>query len=163
MQELCGKTSGKRHSVCQQICKNRVDNELQTSGNEGVPLLGREGLQGQQALQKIKRIQTMARSATEANRQMETEMLHVRPQKLVVPSKDDPASMFEPSTWAMAFPDLFPWADGVPFLKRETRMDAGEVFRYLLLREELQYQLPSEAEMPTNMLPRWSLSALCLQ
>ena len=48
-------------------------------------------------------------------------------------------NMFQPATWAMAFPDLFPWADGAPFVKRETSVEAGEVFRYLLLREELVY------------------------
>ena len=42
--------------------------------------------------------------------------------------------------------------DGLPFLKRDTNMDAIEVFRYLLLREELQY-----GEDPA-LLPRWSLS-----
>ena len=54
----------------------------------------------------------------------------------------------------MSFPDLFPWGDGLPFLKREANMDATKVFRYLLLREELHY---SEGDA---LLPRWSLSVL---
>ena len=66
--------------------------------------------------------------------------------------QDDPLSMFEAATWAMSFPDLFPWGDGLPFLKRETSLDASELFRYLLLREELEYDEPAP-------LPRWSLSA----
>lgn len=66
--------------------------------------------------------------------------------------QDDPLSMFEAATWAMSFPDLFPWGDGIPFLKRETSLDASELFRYLLLREELEYDEPAP-------LPRWSLSA----
>ena len=66
--------------------------------------------------------------------------------------QDDPLSMFDAATWAMSFPDLFPWGDGLPFLKRETSLDASELFRYLLLREELEYDEPAP-------LPRWSLSA----
>lgn len=60
--------------------------------------------------------------------------------------------MFEAATWEMSLPDLFPWGDGLPFLKRETSLDASELFRYLLLREELEYDEPAP-------LPRWSLSA----
>ena len=60
--------------------------------------------------------------------------------------------MFEAATWAMSFPDLFPWGDGLPFLKRETSLDASELFRYLLLRKELEYDEPAP-------LPRCSLSA----
>ena len=86
-------------------------------------------------------------------------MFEVRPQKLVVPSRDTPLSMFEPGTWAMAFPTLFPWGDGVPFLKRETSMEASEVFRYLLLHEELQYSGDAGVEDEVPALPRWSLSA----
>ena len=69
------------------------------------------------------------------------------------PSEDEPLSMFEAATWGMSFPDLFPYADGLPFLKRDFNMDATELFRYLLLREELRY---------TDTLPRWSLSASCI-
>ena len=43
----------------------------------------------------------------------------------------------------------------MPFVKRETGMEAGEVFRYLLLREELAYGDSTD----TPLLPRWSLSA----
>ncbi|CAJ1458768.1 unnamed protein product, partial [Effrenium voratum] len=54
-----------------------------------------------------------------------------------------------------AFPNLFPWGDGVPpFVKRETSMEAAEVFRYMLLREELVYG----EEVTQPPLPRWSLS-----
>ena len=39
----------------------------------------------------------------------------------VVPSEEHPTTMFDPGTWAMAYPDLFPYADGVPFLTRQTK------------------------------------------
>ena len=117
------------------------------------PLLGREGLQEQQTMRKIRRIQKVARGTAESDRQAEAAMFQVRPSKLVVPTRDEPLSMFEARTWAMSFPDLFPWGDGLPFLRRETPVDAGELFRYLLLREELEHG----EETP---LPRWSLSEL---
>ena len=40
----------------------------------------------------------------------------------MIPSGQDPVSMFDPATWGMAFPELFPFGDGVPFLFRETKM-----------------------------------------
>ena len=65
-------------------------------------------------------------------------------------SPDSPLSMFEPSTWAMAFLDLFPWGDGVPFLRREVPLAAEEVFQYLLLREELEYEVDGADETPAS-------------
>ena len=115
--------------------------------------MGREGNQEKQVLQKVRNIQKIARGAAENERAVESAMSQVKPSKLVVPSKDEPLSMFEAATWGMSFPDLFPYADGLPFLKRDTNMDATELFRYLLLREELRY---------TDTLPRWSLSASCI-
>ena len=38
-------------------------------------------------------------------------------------------------------------------------MEASEVFRYLLLREELQYSGDAGVEDEVPALPRWSLSA----
>ena len=49
-------------------------------------------------------------------------------------------------------------SDGVPFLRRDTALDAPEVFRYLLLREELHYILCEDEAAARPMLPRWSLS-----
>lgn len=114
--------------------------------------MGREGNQEKQVLTKIKNIQKIARGTAENDRNVESSMFQVKPSKLVVPTKDEPLSMFEPATWGMSFPDLFPYGDGLPFLKRETNMDATEVFRYLLLREELH-----DGE-GVALLPRWSLS-----
>ena len=104
-------------------------------------------------LRRVERVQSLAKGV-EQERRAQGQMFEVRPQKLVVPSRDEPMNMFQPATWAMAFPELFPWGDGVPFVKRETSMEAGEVFRYLLLREELVY---GESDAPPP-LPRWSLS-----
>ena len=159
MQELCRRKPGSRLSVAQQVCRDRDGNVVSDgSSAQSSQLLGREGLRERQALGQIKSIQSLAAQSAQSHRQVEADMFQVRPSKLVAPSQGSPASMFEPSTWAMAFPDLFPWGDGVPFLKRETRMDAAEVFRYLLIREELQYKLPSESELVSAPLPRWSLS-----
>ena len=36
-----------------------------------------------------------------------------RPQQLVVPSGQDPVSMFDPATWGTAFPELYAWWTGV--------------------------------------------------
>ena len=60
-----------------------------------------------------------------------------RPQKLVVPSLQDPVSMFDPATWGMAFPELFP-----SLLVRETKMSFLETIQYLLMRDELVYDVP---------------------
>ena len=90
-----------------------------SSGGGGGGLLGREGAHEKRTMQKIQRVQNLARGTAESERVAEANMFHVRPSKLVVPSGPEPASMFDPATWGMAFPDLLPWADGVPFLRRE--------------------------------------------
>ena len=100
-------------------------------------------------LQKVRNTFRRSRGAAENERAVESAMFQVKPSKLVVPSEDEPLSMFEAATWGMSFPDLFPYADGLPFLKRDFNMDATELFRYLLLREELQYTDTRVAEMVT--------------
>ena len=153
VEEVCVRPAGQRRSHAAAVIRNRANNDVEgVDASEG-PLLGREGLQEQQTMRKIRRIQKVARGTAESDRQAEAAMFQVRPSKLVVPTQDDPLSMFEPATWAMSFPDLFPWGDGLPCLRRETAVDADELFRYLLLREELQH----EGATP---LPRWSLSEL---
>ena len=113
-------------------------------------LLGREGAHEREVLRRVKRVQSLAAGGVERERMAQAEMFQTRPQKLVAPSQDTPMSMFQAATWAMAFPDLFPWGDGVPFLKRETPMEAAEVFRYLLLRVALSSPLcsPSTCSKP---------------
>ena len=88
---------------------------------------GQEGQHEKKVLQKIVAVQSLARGL-QKQRENEQELFQRAPSKLVVPSKDTPSSMFEPSTWAMAFPELFPWGDGVPFLKRDIALTAEEVF-----------------------------------
>ena len=61
----------------------------------------------------------------------------------------------------MAFPELFPWGDGVPFLKRDIALTAEEVFQYLLLREELHYEIGEEHTLesqPFAASSRWNAS-----
>ena len=155
VEEVCVRQGGRRRSDAADVLRNRINNEM-PAPDASVPgeLLGREGAQERRTLQKIRRIQKIARGTAENERNVESAMFQVKPSKLVVPTRDEPLSMFDPATWGMSFPDLFPWGDGLPFLKREANMDATEVFRYLLLREELHY---SEGDA---LLPRWSLSVL---
>ena len=153
VEDVCVRQGGQRRSPAAAVVRNRVNNDVGAADAPDAPLLGREGLQEQETLRKIRRIQKVARGTAESDRQAEAAMFQVRPSKLVVPTQDEPLSMFEPATWAMSFPDLFPWGDGLPFLKRETSLDASELFRYLLLREELEYGEPAP-------LPRWALSDL---
>jgi len=80
-----------------------------------------------------------------------------KPQKLVAPAHADLANMFDPSTWAMAFPDLFPYGDGVPFLIRESPMEFLETVQYLLRREELVYSVRGDAAVYVGSdRPRWA-------
>lgn len=165
LEELCAARPGARRSDAEELVRNRARNDmgLDSSGGGGGGLLGREGAHEKRTMQKIQRVQNLARGTAESERVAEANMFHVRPSKLVVPSGPEPASMFDPATWGMAFPDLFPWADGVPFLRREAALDASEVFRYLLLREELHYAMPEEEDgVGTPPLPRWSLSETLL-
>ena len=83
----------------------------------------------------------------------------MKPQKLVVPPEEHPSSMFDAGTWAMAYPDLFPYADGLPFLVRETKASALEIFQYLLCRDKLSCTLPGDAIYEAPKCARWSASA----
>ena len=119
VEDVCVRQGGQRRSAAAAVVRNRVNNDVGAADAPDAPLLGREGLQEQETLRKIRRIQKVARGTAESDRQAEAAMFQVRPSKLVVPTQDEPLSMFEPATWAMSFPDLFPWGDGLPFLKRE--------------------------------------------
>ena len=159
LEELCERRPGDRRSHAEELVRNRSNNDMDAQVPDGDrQLLGREGAHERRTINQIRRVQSLARGTAESERRAEAGMFHVRPSKLVVPSGAEPASMFEPSTWAMACPDLFPWGDGVPFLRRDTALDAPEVFRYLLLREELHYILCEDEAAARPMLPRWSLS-----
>ena len=128
VEEVCTPQQGHRKSAVEEVVQNRSRNAMGSSEAPDVALLGREGVQEQRTLRKITRIQRIASGTVEAERHTEATMFQVRPSKLVIPTKDEPLSMFDASTWAMSFPDLFPWGDGVPFLKREVAMDATEVY-----------------------------------
>ena len=154
VEDLCRRKPVQQYYTdAESVLRNRAQNDLEPDRSPAVGLLGREGAQERLVLRRVQRVQSLAKGV-EQERRAQGQMFEVRPQKLVVPSRDEPMNMFQPATWAMAFPELFPWGDGVPFVKRETSMEAGEVFRYLLLREELVY---GESDAPPP-LPRWSLS-----
>ncbi|CAK9096081.1 Transketolase, partial [Durusdinium trenchii] len=155
VEDLCRRKPRQYDTDAELVVRNRANNDLGVGAAqmEGANLLGREGAHERGVLRRIRQVQTVAAHGVETERQAQGQMFEVRPQKLVVPSRDTPLSMFEPGTWAMAFPTLFPWGDGVPFLKRETSMEASEVFRYLLLREELQYSGEGGVEDEEQLLP----------
>ncbi|CAE7234073.1 unnamed protein product [Symbiodinium microadriaticum] len=126
---------------------HRANNELNAAGSSTdapAPLLGREGAFERGVLRRVQRVQQHAKDMA-GERRVQQQQYGVKPEKLVVPSEEHPSSMFDPGTWAMAYPDLFPYGDGVPFLVRETQITALEVFQYLLCRDELSYTGPGEA------------------
>ncbi|CAE7548235.1 tkt [Symbiodinium sp. CCMP2592] len=153
VEELCRRRPPQYYTDAESVLRSRVQNEVDPDRPHAVGLLGREGQQERAVLRRVQKVQSMAKGV-EQERRAQKQMFEVRPQKLVVPSRDEPMNMFQPATWAMAFPELFPWGDGVPFVRRETGMEAGEVFRYLLLREELVYG----DTIASPALPRWSMS-----
>eukprot|EP00435_Cladocopium_sp_Y103_P063361 s1426_g25.t1 len=119
LEALCDRKGRRRLSVAQQVVEDRHKNSMDGVEQQAGELRGREGGREKQTLKRIGRIQTVAKNAAQAHRQMEAETFQQRPSKLVVMSQKDPASMFESGTWAMAFRQLFPWSDGLPFLNRE--------------------------------------------
>jgi len=167
MEHVC--LTKKRGSMSdpQLVLHNRNNNSVGEDSNlEAGNLLGTEAQHERRVLRQIRDIQAVARQGVDQERRSQAEMFGVRPQQLVVPSEDRPLSLFEPATWSMAFPDLFPFGDGVPFLKREVHIEAGEVFRYLLMRDELDYSVEGESvAAPTHgaALPRWRTAVSSLQ
>ena len=139
----------------------RANNELNAAGSSTdapAPLLGREGAFERGVLRRVQRVQQHAKDMA-GERRVQQQQYGVKPEKLVVPSEEHPSSMFDPGTWAMAYPDLFPYGDGVPFLVRETKITALEVFQYLLCRDELSYTGPGEASYEPPQRTRWTASA----
>ena len=55
-----------------------------------------------------------------------------------------PMSMYSPDMWAMCFPILFPYGDGVFGLPRETPLTFQQCMGMHLLREELSYAVTKE-------------------
>ena len=102
------------------------------------------------------RVQSYAKDVAR-ERKLQDVQFGRKPQKLVVPAHADLANMFDPSTWAMAFPDLFPYGDGVPFLIRQSSIDFLETAQYLLCREELVYTVPGDDTRYVALdRPRWA-------
>ena len=167
MEHVC--LTKKRGSMSdpQLVLHNRNNNTVGEDPNlEAGNLLGTEAQHERRVLRQIRDIQAVARQGVDQERRSQAEMFGVRPQQLVVPSEDRPLSLFEPATWSMAFPDLFPFGDGVPFLKREVHIEAGEVFRYLLMRDELDYSVEGESvAAPAHgaAIPRWRTAVSSLQ
>ncbi len=167
MEHVC--LTKKRGSMSdpQLVLHNRNNNTVGEDPNlEAGNLLGTEAQHERRVLRQIRDIQAVARQGVDQERRSQAQMFGVHPQQLVVPSEDRPLSLFEPATWSMAFPDLFPFGDGVPFLKREVHIEAGEVFRYLLMRDELDYSVEGEsvaAPARGTAVPRWRTAVSSLQ
>ena len=82
-------------------------------------------------------MQSLMTAQTEHEQQMPLEAL-------AVPS-GKPLSMFDPCALPAAYTE-FLFGDLVPFLKRETKVTAQQIFAALPSREELQYQLDGDLE-----------------
>ena len=150
--------SGDRVNDAEEVLRLRRQNDVTGEGDDvecGENLLGREGRLEKKVLQRIQKVQRHARDLAQERRVQERHYSQ-RPQKLVVPSAKDPVSMFDPSTWGMAFPELFPFGDGVPFVVRETRMSFLETIQYLLMRDELVYEVPGTDFYQASDRARWS-------
>ena len=104
----------------------------------------------------VKKVRQRIKCKDAQERRVQQSQYAQRPQKLVVPSGQDPVSMFDPATWGMAFPELFPFSDGVPLLVRETKMSFLETIQYLLMRDELVYDVPGMDEYQASDRARWS-------
>ena len=86
-----------------------ANNELNAAGSSTdapAPLLGREGAFERGVLRRVQRVQQHAKDMA-GERRVQQQQYGVKPEKLVVPSEEHPSSMFDPGTWAMAYPDLF--------------------------------------------------------
>ena len=147
-----------RVNAAEEVLRLRQQNDVTGDGEavEGAEtLLGREGRLEKKVMQRIKKVQRHALDLAQERRVQQSQYAQ-RPQKLVIPSGQDPVSMFDPATWGMAFPELFPCGDGVPFLVRETKMSFLETIQYLLMRDELVYDVPGMDEYQASDRARWS-------
>ena len=109
--------SADRVNAAEEVLRLRQQNEITGDGEAvegGENLLGREGRLQKKVMQRIKKVQRHALDLAQERRVQQNQYAQ-RPQKLVVPSGQDPVSMFDPATWGMAFPELFPFGDGVHF------------------------------------------------
>lgn len=165
--DLEGLLESKKHLRVEKPCNDaerlilhRHDNSVEEGGllaRDGTEsLYGREGKFERDLLLRVRQIQSNARDVVQ-ERKMQDAQFGKKPQKLVVPAHADLANMFDPSTWAMAFPGLFPFGDGVPFLIREAPIEFLETVQYLLRREELVYTVPGDAAVYVGLdRPRWA-------
>ena len=146
-----------RMNAAEEVLRLRQQNDV-TGDREAVEgaetLLGREGRLEKKVMQRIKKVQRHALDLAQERRVQQSQYAQ-RPQKLVVPSGQHPVSMFDPATWGMAFPELFPFGDGVPFLVRETKMSFLETI-HLLMRDELVYDVPGMDKYQASDRARWS-------
>ena len=148
----------RRRDVARASCQQRAERCGLVHGCSCSSSWGREGAFERGVLRRVQRVQQHAKDMA-GERRVQQQQYGVKPEKLVVPSEEHPSSMFDPGTWAMAYPDLFPYGDGVPFLVRETKITALEVFQYLLCRDELSYTGPGEASYEPPQRTRWTASA----
>ena len=165
--DLEGLLESKKHLRVETPCNDaerlilyRHDNSVEEGGllaRDGAEsLYGPEGKFERDVLRRVRKIQSSDRDVVQ-ERRMQDAQFGKKPQKLVVPAHADLANMFDPSTWAMAFPDLFPYGDGVPFLIREAPIEFLETVQYLLRREELVYSVPGDAAVYVGLdRPRWA-------
>ena len=141
-----------RVKAAEEVLRLRRQNDV-TGDGEAVE--GGENLLGREVRLEKKGLQRHALDLAQECRVQQSQYAQ-RPQKLVVPSGQDPVSMFDPATWGMAFAELFSFGDGVPFLVRETKLSFLETIQYLLMRDELVYDVPGMDEYQASDRARWS-------
>ena len=150
LQESTNRSPGYRNEAEQTLydrVQNAMPGEAVDVSEADSSLQGTEASRQRRVVNKIKSIQEAAKTMGEQNvaRQLEANMFNQAPQRLSIPTGETLSNTFEPLTWAMAFPEIYPWSDGMPFLLREQRMSFQECISYSLLREELEYTMPDEA------------------
>ncbi|CAK0816743.1 unnamed protein product, partial [Prorocentrum cordatum] len=75
----------------------------------------------------------------------------------VIPTGKRPLSMYEKEFWQKAFPQLFPYGDGVFGIDRRRPLSCQQWCRMLLLRTELRYQVHAASPHECPLLKRGAL------
>ena len=101
VEEVCVRQSGQQRSSAAAVMRSRANNDVGVEEASDRHLLGREGVQEQQTLRKIRRIQKVAHGTAESDRQAVAAMFWVRPSKLVVPTQDGVAKQVTRFKWML--------------------------------------------------------------
>ena len=153
LKQLCApkrRRTGVRTNDCEEVGRLQRANELPGGSATSNQLLGRDKLLQTRVAKRVETLQSLAGQCgrQQYQRDLEKSTMQQQPYKLLVPTKGELVSMFDPRTLAMAMPDLFVYGDMVPFLVRETPMTFLEWAQMMLSREELAYDVGLPASEP---------------